>query len=55
MHIPAVIALIAMAQFAVACNTFEGAGQDLQAGGKKLERSADRGKGPDSRAVENDY
>lgn len=27
-----------------ACNTMEGAGQDLQKGGEKLERSADKHK-----------
>ena len=27
-----------------ACNTMEGAGQDIQAGGKKLERSANENK-----------
>ena len=27
-----------------ACNTMEGAGQDLQAGGRSLERSADQHK-----------
>ncbi|MFO1243404.1 MAG: entericidin A/B family lipoprotein [Rickettsiales bacterium] len=32
-----------------ACNTMEGAGEDLQVGGKKLERTADENKGQDSR------
>lgn len=32
-----------------ACNTMEGAGEDLQVGGKKLERAADEHKGSDSR------
>ncbi|MDB5367097.1 MAG: hypothetical protein JWM77_3024 [Rhodospirillales bacterium] len=43
-------ALAALALFAAtlglsACNTMEGAGQDVSAGGKALERSADRNKG----------
>ncbi len=33
-------ALLALA----ACNTMEGAGEDIQSGGKALERSADRNK-----------
>ena len=32
-----------------ACNTMEGMGEDMQVGGKKIERSADQSKGPDSR------
>lgn len=28
-----------------ACNTFEGAGEDLQAGGAALEKSAEKNKG----------
>ncbi|NDF13005.1 MAG: entericidin A/B family lipoprotein [Proteobacteria bacterium] len=43
------LALIAMTAGISACNTMEGAGQDIQAGGKKLERSADKHKGDDSR------
>jgi predicted small secreted protein len=35
--------LMAMAGLA-ACNTMEGAGQDVQAGGRALEKSADRNK-----------
>ena len=46
--------LLAAAILVSACNTFEGMGQDMQAGGKKVERAADKGKGPDSRAVEQD-
>jgi predicted small secreted protein len=43
-------ALAALVLFAAtlglsACNTMEGAGQDVSAGGKALERSADRNKG----------
>jgi entericidin B len=36
-----VLALISTTFLLGACNTMEGAGQDMQAGGKKLERSAD--------------
>ena len=34
------LALLSLA----ACNTMEGAGEDIQAGGKALERSAERNK-----------
>ena len=44
-----IVTLLANVAALAACNTFEGAGQDLQTGGKKLERSADENKGPDSR------
>ncbi len=37
-----IIALLGLVASAVsACNTFEGAGQDVQAGGRAIERSAD--------------
>jgi entericidin B len=49
MRLLTVLALGAVAMAITACNTMEGAGQDLQTGGKKLERSADENKGPDSR------
>jgi entericidin B len=35
--------LVALAGL-TACNTMEGAGQDIQSGGKALEKSADRNK-----------
>lgn len=45
----AVIGLIAYAGIASAvltgCNTVEGAGKDVQKGGEKIERAADRNKG----------
>lgn len=44
-----IITLVAVATLTTACNTMEGAGQDLQTGGKKVERAADQSKGPDSR------
>lgn len=44
------LSLLVTSSFLAACNTFEGAGEDLQVGGKKLERTADENKGPDSRA-----
>jgi predicted small secreted protein len=33
-----------IASLATACNTMEGAGQDIQKGGESLERSADKHK-----------
>lgn len=42
--------LAALAFGAAACNTVEGAGQDIAIGGEKLERAADENKGHDSRA-----
>ncbi len=41
------LALITLVSI-TACNTMEGAGQDIQAGGNKLERSADKHKGPEA-------
>ncbi len=35
---------IAISLLATACNTMEGLGKDVQKGGKKLERSADKNK-----------
>lgn len=43
------LTLLVSASILTACNTFEGAGEDLQVGGKKLERTADENKGPDSK------
>ncbi|HEX3096728.1 MAG TPA: entericidin A/B family lipoprotein [Usitatibacter sp.] len=40
----AIIAIILGAFLLSACNTMEGFGQDVQAGGKKIERSADEHK-----------
>ena len=40
----AIIAIILGAFLLSACNTMEGFGQDIQAGGKKIERSADEHK-----------
>jgi predicted small secreted protein len=40
----AIIAIILGAFVLSACNTMEGFGQDVQAGGKKIERSADEHK-----------
>jgi len=40
----AIIAIILGAFLLSACNTMEGFGQDAQAGGKKIERSADEHK-----------
>ena len=37
-------ALLAMPMLTAACNTMEGAGQDIQKGGQKLERAADNNK-----------
>lgn len=40
-----IIAALLIASFALtACNTMEGAGEDIQAGGQKLENAADRNK-----------
>lgn len=36
--------LVAIAFLASACNTMQGAGQDMQAAGKKLEESAEKNK-----------
>ncbi len=49
-RIAIIAALLANVAIVSACNTFEGAGKDMQTGGKKLERSADENKGPDSRS-----
>jgi len=38
----AIIAMILGAFILTACNTMEGLGQDVQAGGKKIEKEADR-------------
>jgi predicted small secreted protein len=38
----AIIAMILGAFILTACNTMEGFGQDVQAGGKKIEKEADR-------------
>ncbi len=53
-HLSTTLKLVALtgALLVAACNTMEGAGQDLQAGGRKVERAADQSKGNDSRAVE---
>jgi predicted small secreted protein len=40
----AIIAMILGAFVLSACNTMEGLGQDVQAGGKKIERTADQHK-----------
>jgi predicted small secreted protein len=40
----AIIAMILGAFVLTACNTMEGLGQDVQQGGKKIERSADEHK-----------
>ena len=40
----AIIAIILGAFLLSACNTMEGFGQDVQQGGKKIERSADEHK-----------
>ena len=37
-------AVLAAAFFLAGCNTMEGAGQDIQKGGQKLENAADRNK-----------
>ncbi len=38
----AIVAMILGAFILTACNTMEGLGQDVQAGGKKIEKEADR-------------
>lgn len=38
------VSLIAMTLSTVACNTFAGLGEDVQAGGRKLENTAERNK-----------
>jgi predicted small secreted protein len=38
----AIVAMILGAFILTACNTMEGFGQDVQAGGKKIEKEADR-------------
>ncbi|WP_253308328.1 MULTISPECIES: entericidin A/B family lipoprotein [unclassified Rickettsia] len=40
--------LIAVAFLTSACNTMQGMGKDMQAGGKKLEDSAEKNKGKTS-------
>jgi predicted small secreted protein len=40
----AIIAMVLGAFILSACNTMEGLGQDVQQGGKKIERSADEHK-----------
>jgi predicted small secreted protein len=50
MRLFAIIAMLLVnATVLSACNLFEGAGEDLQVGGKKLERTANENKGTDSR------
>lgn len=44
-----IVALLVNTAAISACNLFEGAGQDLQVGGKKLERAAEENKGTDSK------
>lgn len=39
-----IITLLALLSTLSACNTMEGMGQDLQEGGKKIEKSADENK-----------
>ncbi len=39
-----ILGLGLIASLATACNTMEGAGQDIQKGGENLERSADKHK-----------
>ena len=39
-----VVMLLALSSLLSACNTMEGAGQDVQKGGKSIERAADRNK-----------
>jgi entericidin B len=39
-----ILTLITFSALTTACNTMEGAGQDLQKGGEKLEKSADENK-----------
>ncbi|MBY0406851.1 MAG: entericidin A/B family lipoprotein [Rickettsiales bacterium] len=38
------LATMSLLPLLAACNTMEGAGEDIQAGGSKLERSADKHK-----------
>ena len=38
------VTLIALTTLIAACNTMAGAGEDMQAGGQKLENSADKNK-----------
>lgn len=38
------LAATAVMLFSVGCNTMEGVGEDIQAGGKKLENAAERKK-----------
>lgn len=40
----ALLAIVALLPLLAACNTIEGAGEDIQAGGAKLEKSADKHK-----------
>ena len=40
----ALIATLSLLPLLAACNTMEGAGEDIQAGGNKLERSAEKHK-----------
>lgn len=40
----ALIAAVLFASFATACNTVEGFGQDMQSGGRAVERKADDAK-----------
>ena len=39
-----ILTLITFSSLTAACNTMEGAGQDMQKGGEKLEKSADKNK-----------
>jgi entericidin B len=48
----AILGLIAASVLTSACNTMEGFGEDIQTGGRKLERSADENKGQDSQATD---
>lgn len=43
-NVAAVIAAVLLSATVVACNTIEGAGQDMQSGGKAIERKADDAK-----------
>ena len=43
-RIAKIVAILALPLIVAACNTMEGAGQDIQAGGKSLENSADKHK-----------
>lgn len=44
MNLKAISLLLLAAFFVAGCNTMEGAGQDIQKGGQKLEDAADRNK-----------